>query len=73
MNPLSDLILAVRRYYLQRLLWAMEQHNAYLSPDYLQWSLDLLDVEAAIARRAAACVGTAIMFVIVLIEMMVSK
>ena len=51
MNPLTDLWLAVRRYYLQRLLWAMEQHNAYLSPDYLQWSLDLLAVELAIRER----------------------
>lgn len=51
MNPLTDLWLAVRRYYLQRLLWAMERHNAYLSPDYLQWSLDLLAVELAIRER----------------------
>lgn len=62
MNPLSDLILAVRRYYLQRLLWAMERHNAYLSPDYLQWSLDLL-----------AMVAMALILTVVFIEMMVSK
>ena len=51
MNPLVDLWLAFRRWYLRNLLAAVERHSAYGSSDYLEWSLELLEVERQISQR----------------------
>lgn len=53
MNPLVDLWLAIKVWYLRNLLAAVERHGKYGSADYLQWSLDLLETQREISNRSS--------------------
>lgn len=45
MNPLADLWLACRIWYLRNLLAAMDRKGGWNTPDYLCWFLELVEVE----------------------------